>query len=239
MLDVFLSVAYEQEKKAESYQEAVQLLQQLPQEELYALAEGAKLASDGSDEWLEKFEGTPLAEKALQLEQAYLEAEIANEKKSLERRLKPEPQNDDYHRQDVIRLQKRILDLELTKHRVQSGEFSKDEEEPKEASIPGVTEEQIASMRKQALGGLGMLGALGKMGLRGARKGMAAVPARAGALGVLDKTKGALQGAGGMVTRGIQGAAKTHPGALAQAAGIGAAGIGAAGLGAGYMAGRQ
>ena len=122
MLDEFLTVAYQADKRASDYRELVQDLVHLPNEELYALAEGtAKLASFCGDEdsWLSKFQGTPMYEQALALEQEDLEIDIARQQKRLQEEQTPPPQEEFYQMQDKVRLKKRILDLELNKVKLQ------------------------------------------------------------------------------------------------------------------------
>lgn len=150
-MDAFLEVAVEHEKKASAYKAMVQDFTKLPKRELYALAEGkSKLAylCGGSDEWLEKYEGTPFHEQALALEQESLELEIAREQKRLakqqEREAEREECDEEWRQQDAIRLKKRILDLELNKHKLQAsggGETEEEEGEELEAEEPEEGEE--------------------------------------------------------------------------------------------------
>lgn len=154
MLDEFLEVAYEHEKKASAYQRMVADMGKLPLGELHALAEGtSKLASlcGESDEWLEKYEGTPFHEQALQLEQEQLEHSIAQEQRLLEVQMKEkdESREEEYRRGDAIRLRKRILDLELNKSKLEAaagGAAEEDEEqeefEPEAATPPVAAEEE-------------------------------------------------------------------------------------------------
>jgi hypothetical protein len=139
MLDSFLEVACEHEKKASAYQSLVSDFRRLPKAELQALAAGrSKLASlCGDDEsWLDKFEGTPLHEQALVLEQESLENDIAKEQRRLARTEEEDAErlehDAEYRADDAIRLKKRILDLELNKLRLvaSTGEPEVEEEEP-------------------------------------------------------------------------------------------------------------
>jgi hypothetical protein len=140
MLDAFLEVACEHEKKASAYKTMVADMKALPKEELYLLAEGkSKLAylCGDSEEWLEKYEGTPFHEQALQLEQAQLEHEIACEQRRLEERTaeKDQEREDEYQEGDALRLKKRILDLQLNKWKLEETTEGESEEE-EEAETP-------------------------------------------------------------------------------------------------------
>lgn len=137
MLDAFLEVACEHEKKASAYQNMVADMKKLPNEELYLLAQGqSKLAFGDSEEWLEKYEGTPFHEQALALEQECLENSIAKEQKRLAKAEEEDAEraerDEEWRRDDAIRLKKRILDLELNKYKLQAaggGEAEEEEEE--------------------------------------------------------------------------------------------------------------
>jgi hypothetical protein len=131
MLDSFLEVACEHEKKASAYQAMVRDMRQLPVEELQALASGrSKLASlfsspcGDEDSWLSKFEGTPLHEQALELEQLSLEMDIAKEQRRLAEAEEEDStravRDEEYRAEDAVRLKKRILDLELNKLKLEA-----------------------------------------------------------------------------------------------------------------------
>lgn len=116
MLDAFLSVAYDHETRHAENVKLAKILKVLPMEDLQKLATGeAKLAFGacspmGSGEcWIDKFKGTPLFDQALQLEKAELEAEVARTQAQA-----AAPSWDEMNRtQDHIRVQKKMLDLEL------------------------------------------------------------------------------------------------------------------------------
>lgn len=148
MLDSFLEVACEHEKKASAYQSLVADMRRLPKAELQALASGrSKLASlcppsscgSEGDSWLSKFEGTPLHEQALALEQQSLEMDIAREQRRLaeaeEEDASRAVRDEEYRAEDAVRLKKRILDLELNKLRLgeSSPEVPEEGEEGEEA----------------------------------------------------------------------------------------------------------
>ena len=153
MLDAFLEVAYEYEKRASDYRALVQDMLKLPKEELKALADGtSKLAfCDGpeSDSWLDKFKDTPLHEQALALEQQSLELDIAREQRRLadsQKREAERPQEDDeYRQQDAIRLKKRILDLELNKMKLQGAGGAVEEGAPPPAPAAGAPEPVVGA----------------------------------------------------------------------------------------------
>lgn len=160
MLDSFLEVACEHEKKASAYQSLVADMRRLPKAELQALASGrSKLASlysslcgDDGNSWLSKFEGTPLHEQALALEQQSLELDIAREQRRLaeaeEEDASRAVRDEEYRAEDAVRLKKRILDLELNKLKLEAStgvpaEATEEdvEEEATEEPVEGVEEE--------------------------------------------------------------------------------------------------
>ena len=152
MLDSFLEVACEHEKKASAYQSLVADMRRLPKAELQALASGrSKLAClypSGGDDWLEKFVDTPLHEQALALEQESLEREIAKEQRRLEEAeendAEREARDAEYRADDAIRLKKRILDLELNKLRLgESSPEAPEEGEETEAGEEVVPAEEL------------------------------------------------------------------------------------------------
>lgn len=106
MLDHFLQSMYEREDKQEKIATLQAAMKDLSPEQL---AKVAFLSSNtGEAPWITRFKDTPLFEKAMQLEQAELEIERM--------RLEQEALSNSsrfYQQQDAIRLQKRLLDLEL------------------------------------------------------------------------------------------------------------------------------
>lgn len=110
MLDHFLSAAYESSQKEQQKRAFIEDLKKLPMSDLLQLANGgvkiASLCGNSGTEWLEKFKGTPLFDQALQLEQAEIQEDIARQQRSQERR-------DEWAGSDQIRLQKRLLELQL------------------------------------------------------------------------------------------------------------------------------
>lgn len=83
-----------------------------------AFAEPARTEKTGSDDdWLKKYEGTSLYDQAIMLEEQLL----AIEGERIQRRM-DRPQDDDlWTKEDMIRLKKRQLDLELSKNRGADG----------------------------------------------------------------------------------------------------------------------
>lgn len=119
MLDQLCEVAYEAVQEKTKLGELVQDLRRLPTPDLKAIIDGsaekvAMLFSGDDDGWLRKFEGTPLYERALQLEQAQLAADIDAEKRRLARMAEEDGSwRDRQQAHDVLRLKKRLMDMEL------------------------------------------------------------------------------------------------------------------------------
>lgn len=109
MLDHFLKVAYESDKKHNEQVKLAHALKALPDEDLMKLAHGANLAFGDCEDWLEKYQGTPLYDQALALEKSELENEVARAQAEAS-----QPDTSSFWKiQNNIRLQKKMLDLEL------------------------------------------------------------------------------------------------------------------------------
>ena len=116
MLNEFLKVAYRLEQQKTASRQLVDKLKGFDITDLIALADGdptAKLAyidSDGPQSWLDKYKGSPLFSKAVELEKALLEADAASDSKRTEER---ESDRELETQRDSLRMQKRMLDLDL------------------------------------------------------------------------------------------------------------------------------
>lgn len=111
MLDQFLATVYrhETEKTASSTLEAK--LRTMPTElvEKIAFGNAPKCIGDGEVKcWLDNFKGTPLFEKAVELERAEIQLEQAD----IEQRMNMQSQ-DSWTKRDALRLQKKMLELDL------------------------------------------------------------------------------------------------------------------------------
>ena len=133
MLDEFLQVAYQTNGRKQAEYELVGLMEGLPVVELRKIAEGTPIAAlyshldktaylDGScgpdgapKTFLDQFKGTPLLDQALALEQEELQAEMTDMQKRQERRQQNVADDSLYDVKDRIRVQKRLLELELAK----------------------------------------------------------------------------------------------------------------------------
>lgn len=115
MLDAFLAVAYDHETRHTENVKLAKVLKSLPIEDLQKLASGeAKLAFEDCDDsgdktWIGKYKGTPLFDQALALEKADLEAEVARTQADTT----PSPYEEMNKTRDNIRVQKKMLDLDL------------------------------------------------------------------------------------------------------------------------------
>lgn len=120
MIDMFLKVAYEHSVREQQNADTISLLQKLPVEELAKLARGEKTAglceaksASGENCYLDQFKGSPLFEQAIALEQAELQAEMQDISQRQQRRTE---NNDNlWEVKDQIRVQKKLLELELAK----------------------------------------------------------------------------------------------------------------------------
>jgi hypothetical protein len=122
MLDHFLEVSYRADSEAKEKRAFIESLKGLPMEDLAKLASGEttleKLAHGMCDEncqWLERYKDTPLFEQALALEQAELQNQMARQQNEIQQDSTPF-----YREGDKIRLQKRMLDLQLVQGQAQA-----------------------------------------------------------------------------------------------------------------------
>lgn len=201
MLDSFLEVLVKNEDKRLQTVKLANDLKRLPNETLYGIATGKqKLAFGYSDEWLEKYKGTPLFEQAMALEKADLEAEISREQANA---VQPD-MSQFWKTQDQIRLQKKMLDLQL---------IELNEKDGLQMQPGGMLPESITPAAQGA-------GALGDVAAEGAQQGEAAKMAAAN----FEKAAFDLQGLG---TTALN-FAKKNPGRAGAAVGAGIGAVGGA-----------
>jgi hypothetical protein len=122
MLNEFLNVTYKHASAQQEEHELISMLRKLPPDELYKIATGqvdlmAKTAND-DEEWLEKFKGTPLMDQAVALAQQELQIDMSDiqkrEQRQMERANEPQETSDgSYIMKDKIRVQKKMLELQL------------------------------------------------------------------------------------------------------------------------------
>ena len=121
MFEEWLSVAYSQDRQKTAQRQLVEKLKLLPNDELYKAAMGdptSKLAyvdgpSDERDSWIGKYKGSPLFQKAVELEKALLQIDMEENQRRAEESAEPKASSDSYERKDAIKLQQRMLDLDL------------------------------------------------------------------------------------------------------------------------------
>jgi len=116
VLDHFLLAAHRMSKAEQEKRAFIEDLKKLPRHELEALANGEKLAFnecapvDGKVAcWLDRFKGTPLFEQAVALEQQELQLDAQR----IQHRLQQPSMDSLYTQEDQVRLQKRLLELQL------------------------------------------------------------------------------------------------------------------------------
>lgn len=123
MIDSFLKVAYDESVKTAEQDALVAILKKLPDEVLYKLASGqdclpVKLGGEGL-EWLEQFKDSPLFQKAVELEQQCIQIETMRQAECEKNRAEQENQPKYWEMEDKIRLQKKMLGLELAMSQLQ------------------------------------------------------------------------------------------------------------------------
>jgi hypothetical protein len=110
----------------------VQDFMKLPMSELKKIASGKTKLAYHDEEWLEKFEGSPLYDEALALEEACLSLDIEQKQRDIARQAERAEDSDLWKQRDAISLKKRILELELTKSRLGAGHSGTKEDESEE-----------------------------------------------------------------------------------------------------------
>jgi len=136
MLDAFTDVLLKRASDREAEDALTREMMKLPLSDIQkiaaagsvkvAFAEPCTTKSASDDDWLKKYEGTPLYAQAIALEEELLNIEGERIKRRLDR-----PVDDDlWTKEDMVRLKKRQLDLELSKDRGASrGEDEEDEDD--------------------------------------------------------------------------------------------------------------
>lgn len=150
MLDAFTEVLVKQAERKKNEDELYELMMQLPVDEIakFAFAETACIAKEADDnDWLKKYEGTALFDRAVALEEELL----AIEAKRIERRMDRPVEDDLWSKEDMIRLKKRMLDLELHKGGIAASsedEEGDEDEEGEEEEAPEVEETEDAAAKE-------------------------------------------------------------------------------------------
>lgn len=113
MLDVFLNTVYRHEAEKTASAALEEKLRTMPADLVEKIAFGGISATKCGDSpeakcWLDNFKGTPLFEKAVELERA----EIQLEQQDIEQRMQQQTQ-DSWTKRDALRLQKKMLELDL------------------------------------------------------------------------------------------------------------------------------
>lgn len=133
MIPEYMQVLWEHDVKNRGDREFVETLKNLPNEELYKIANGHTKEGyyDSDGDWLQKYKGSPLFQQAVELEKRLIELE-AHEQEV--RKLKEQEFSyvEAQDERDRIRLEKRILDLELASQ--QEGALNSAGEEDLEAA---------------------------------------------------------------------------------------------------------
>jgi hypothetical protein len=140
MLDQFLKVAYETQRRETYTGELHDLLMQLPVDEIGTLASGVSIKEAYGDcmpeerqTFLDKFKGSPLIEQAIALEQEEIQADMLSMQKREERRVEQQAEDNVWDLKDKIRLKRRLLELQLAKEQAGMGAA------PGAAPVPGET----------------------------------------------------------------------------------------------------
>jgi hypothetical protein len=146
MLDAFLGVLVKKASDEQAVDKLAHAMESLPMEDLQKLASGFNTKQAfgcGEDEdlkWLSSYEDTPLYDKAMALQEELLKVQAARIESRMAR---PEPSPDFYQQEDMIRLHKRMLDLELSKLRHTEDAGGEEELEEEEAEVPPAEDKPI------------------------------------------------------------------------------------------------
>jgi hypothetical protein len=143
MLDKFLDVGYARTKQAEAQDELVELMRQLPEDELHKIASGevkvGYFPGDDDGKWLDRFKGTPLFQQALEVEKQDLEQRMLDKQRRREQR---QVWDDQDAVRDQLCIKRKLLDIQLAEHEGGGGEAAPGEAIPEEAAGPEMAGEQ-------------------------------------------------------------------------------------------------
>lgn len=132
MFDTWLKVASQNDKKASDERELVEAMKKLPPDVLFKIANGemklgsmmecspSKTGGPHNLEWLEEFKDTPFFEQALQLEQQAINIEMMRQQSQSQHDAERKEEPNFYDMEDRIRLQKRLLGLQLASTQLQA-----------------------------------------------------------------------------------------------------------------------
>lgn len=116
MLDHFLQAAYEASEKTAAQKKTVELLMELPNEELYKIATGQSKLAFGEN-WIERFRGTPFMDQALQLAQEDLQIEMQADQDNAIRSTQGQQAR---VMKDQLDIRKKMLEIEAAKQESQA-----------------------------------------------------------------------------------------------------------------------
>ena len=143
MLDKYLEIAHREQEKTAANDRFLSLMMQLPDEELHEMVHtghikvgyfsDSAILGDGGDRpgWLDHFKGTPLMPQAISLLEEELKAQAADDQSDV---VQSQERQQKEQARDALRLQKRLLELELVKQ--QEGAASA--AQPPPAPTPGM-----------------------------------------------------------------------------------------------------
>lgn len=220
MLDTYLQMAVEKQKIASAKLAMLEVLKQFPVEELQKIASMGLSMGSCEGPWVKQFQGTPLFEQAMALEQEGIQLDLEDNNRR---------QMDQEHwaQKDTINLKRRLLELEL----VRSSEAESQQAAAMEASMAQaapveapVEEKPKAAPAEPKTAGInpGMLAGIGTKALNFAKANPGVVAGAVGG-GLLGASQG--EGVGGKIMGGLGGAA----------AGAGLGGAAQVGVGAAKM----
>jgi len=124
MLDTFLKHAYQVQKRTTFVGDIEELLRQLPDEDLSKLAHVGSVKTafatpeckdDSYHSWITQFQGSPLMDQAIALEQQEIQADMLSMQRREEMRARGREEDQVWDMKDKIRLQRRLLELQLAK----------------------------------------------------------------------------------------------------------------------------
>lgn len=143
MIDLYLEACYATDTKQQEKRAFVEALKKLPNDELMKVAQTGKIAHFGCDDeketWLDRYKGTPLFDQAVAIEQQNLQLEAQRLQEDQERRKLHPIEDTIWQQQDQLRLQRRLLDLQLAQLGQQqlTGAPAMPEGAPQGAGAPG------------------------------------------------------------------------------------------------------
>lgn len=194
MLDIYLEQEAKKTKTAQAEAVRLEFLKKLPMQELQKVAmEG--LLKNPCGPWVNNFQGSPLFEQAVAIEQEDIQLQMEQNQRRAE-------DKEFWAMQDTICLKKKLLELELARQQEQQSQMAQQVAAQTAMAAPPVAEEAPAPKKEAA--NLAAISSIGSKALNFAKANPGLVAGAVGG-GLLGASQG--EGVSGKLMGGLAGAA--------------------------------